>query len=302
MAPSGIARFSDELATAAALAGPSVVTVYARKRIPSSGVVWRPGVVVTAYHTIQREEEISVLDQKKRVDAKLAGRDPGTDLAILKLDGGDFQVPQFDDPTQLKLANLVLALARTRAGNLVASSGIIGGIGGQWRSWRGGLIDQSIRLDLELYPGFSGGPLVSVDGKVLGVNTSGLGRGRPIAIPVATVNRTVDELLEKGYVARPYLGIAMQPVRVPENLRSKLKSAPAGGLMVLHVEAGGPADKAGIVLGDVIVELEGKEALDIENIRALLASSKIGDSIRAIVLRAGAPLELAVKLAECPAR
>jgi S1-C subfamily serine protease len=303
MAPSGIAKFSDELAMAAALAGPSVVTVYARRRIPSSGIVWRPGVVVTADHTVQREDEISVaLHQNKRVDAKLAGRDPGTDLAILKLDSTDSPVPQFDDPAQLKLANLVLALARTRAGNLVASSGIIGGIGGQWRSWRGGLIDQSIRLDLELYPGFSGGPLVSVDGKVLGVNTSGLGRGRPITIPVATVNRTVDELLEKGYVARPYLGIAMQPVRVPESLRSKLKSASAGGLMVLHVEAGGPADKAGIVLGDVIVELEGKAALDIENIRALLASSKIGGSVGAIVLRAGAPVELAVKLAGRPAR
>ena len=303
MAASGIAKFSDDLATAAMQSGESVITVFGRRRTPSSGIHWRAGIVVTADHTIQREQDISVvLPSKKRVEAKLAGRDPGTDLAVLKLDGGNAQVPAFDDPTKLKLANFVLALGRTRAGDLVASSGIIGGIGGEWRTWRGGRVDQSIRLALELYPGFSGGPLASAEGKVLGVNTSGLGRGRPITIPVATVNRTVDELLEKGYVARPYLGIAMQPVTIPESLAGKLKSSPSGGLMVLHVEASGPADNAGIVLGDVIVELEGNPALDIENIRELLASAKIGDSLLATVLRAGAPVELSVKLAERPAR
>ena len=242
MAASGIAKYSDELAAAAAQAGPSVVTVYARRRIPSSGIYWCDGVVVTAEHTIRREDEIKVfLPDGKRVAGQLAGRDPGTDLAVLKLESGKTQVPQFGDPAQLKLANFVLALGRTRSGNLVASAGIIGGIGGEWRTWRGGRIDQSIRLDLELYPGFSGGPLVSVEGNVLGVNTNGLGRGRAVTIPVATVNRTVDELLEKGYIARPYLGVAIQPVAVPENLRAKLKSAPSGGLMVLHVEAGSPA-------------------------------------------------------------
>ena len=303
MAASGIEKFSDELAAAATLAGQSVVTVYARRRMPASGIVWRPGVVVTADHTLQREEEISVLlQQNRRVSATLAGRDPGTDLAALRLNGGDAQVPQFDDPTQLKLANLVLALGRARTGNLVASVGIIGGLGGEWRTWRGARIEQSIRLDLELYPGFSGGPLVSVDGKVLGVNTSGLGRGRPITIPVATVNRTVDELLAKGYIARPHLGIAMQAVRIPESLGGKLKSSPSCGLIVLHVEPSGPANKAGIVLGDVIVELGGKPALDISTARELLASAKIGDSVSATVLRAGAPLELSVKLTERPAR
>lgn len=303
MAASGIAEFSDDLAMAAMQSGESVVTVFGRRRIPSSGIHWRAGIVVTADHTIQREQEISVLlPGKKRVEAKLAGRDPGTDLAVLKLDGGNARVPAFDDPTRLKLGNFVLALGRTRAGDLVASSGIIGGIGGEWRTWRGGRMDQNIRLALELYPGFSGGPLVSVEGKVLGVNTSGLGRGRPTTIPVATVNRTVDELLEKGYIARPYLGIAMQPVRIPQSLAGKLKSSPSGGLMVLHVETSGPADKAGIVLGDVIVELEGNPALDIENIRELLASAKIGDTFRTTVLRAGAPVELSVKLAERPAR
>ena len=303
MASSAIAKFSDELSTAAAQAGSSVVTVFARRRLPSSGILWRPGVIVTAYHTVQREEEISVfLPDGKRVPAQLAGSDPGTDLAVLKVESTETQLPQFGDPTHLKLANLVIALGRTRAGNLVASSGIIGGIGGETRTWRGGRIDQSIRLDLNLYPGFSGGPLVSVEGKVLGVNTSGLGRGRAMTIPVVTVNRTVDELLKKGYIARPYLGVAMQPVRIPESERGKLKSSPAGGLIVLHVEGGSPADMAGIVLGDVIVELQGRPALEMGNIRGVLATSNIGDTVGVTILRAKEPKELAIKLAERAAK
>jgi S1-C subfamily serine protease len=298
MASSAIAKFSDELGSAAAQAGASIVTVFGRRGLPSSGVIWREGIVVTADHTIQREEEISVLTDDGKHTARFAGRDPGTDLAVLKLEASGARPAELGDPAQLKLGNFVLALGRTRGGNLVASSGIIGGIGGGFRTWRGGRIDQSIRLDLNLYPGFSGGPLVSTEGKVLGINTSGLGRGRPVTIPVTTVERTVDELLKKGYIARPYLGVAMQPVRIPESTRGKLKSSPAGGLIVLHVESGGPADKAGIVLGDVIVELQGRPALDLRHIRGVLADSRIGDNFAVTILRAHETKELAIKLAE----
>lgn len=297
-----LSDLSQEIAAAAEQAGPSVVTVHARHRLPSSGIVWRQGVVVTADHTIRREEDLSVLlHDGKRVAAKLAGRDPGSDLAILKVEEGS-QASQFGDPSGLKLGHFVLALGRTRYASLVASAGIVGGLGGEYRTWRGGKVDQNIRLDLSLYPGFSGGPLVSVEGKVLGVNTNGLGRGRAVTIPVSTVNRTVDALLEKGYIPRPYLGVAMQPVSLPEAVRGKLKSGAQGGLMVLHVEPSGPAEKAGIVLGDVIVELRAKPALDMGNIRDLLASSKIGDSVKATVVRAGVPIEVSLTLGERPAK
>lgn len=298
MASSAIAKFSDELSSATAQAGDSVVTVFGRRGLPSSGVIWREGIVVTADHTIQCEDEISVLTEDGRHAAGLAGRDPGTDLAVLKLEASVARPAELGDPTQLKLASFVLALGRARNANLVASSGIIGGIGAGFRTWRGGRIDQSIRLDLNLYPGFSGGPLAGVEGKVLGINTSGLGRGRPVTIPVVTVERTVDELLKKGYIARPYLGVAMQPVRIPESTRGKLKSSPAGGLIVLHVENGGPADEAGIVLGDVIVELQDQPVLDLRHIRGVLTDSKIGNSIAVTILRAQEPKRLAIKLAE----
>jgi len=302
MAASELTRFSEQISAAAAQAGASVVTVHARRRIPSSGIYWRDGVVVTVDHAIQHEQGITVLSSGgKSIEAKLAGRDPATDLAILKTEESDGSLPQLGDPTQVKLGHLVLALGRTRQGNLVASSGIIGGLSGESRTWRGGRLDQSIRLDLELYPGFSGGPLVNVEGKILGVNTSGLGGGRPMAIPSATVNRTVDQLLAKGYVPRPYLGAALQPVRIPDSVRSSLKSS-AGGLIVLHVETGGPAEKAGIVLGDVIVELEGKPVPHTYEIRSALASSKVGDILKLKLLRAGTPVDVSVNLAERPAR
>jgi S1-C subfamily serine protease len=299
-----ITSFSQELAAAAEQVGSTVVTVQARHRVPSSGIHWRKGIVVTANHTVRREEDITVLIHgKKRVTAKLAGRDSGTDLAVLKFDqDAGLPVPQFADAATLKLANVVLALGRTRFGDLVASAGIIGGLGGEWRTWRGGRVEQSIRLDLALYSGFSGGPLVNPEGKVLGLNTNGFGRGRAVTIPVATVDRTVDELLKKGYIARPYLGIAMQPVAVPEALRGKLKSAAAGGLMVLHVEPGGPAHGAGILLGDVIVELQGKPILDTEHVQDLLATAKVNEKVGATVIRGGSPVELSITLGERPAK
>ena len=225
MASSVLEALSNEFAAAAESVGGSVVAIYARRWMPSSGIQWRKGVIVTANHAIRREEDITVSSGGgKSIKATLAGRDPSTDLAILNLpqDAG-LALPQFAD--DVKLGHFVLALGRSRGANLVASAGIIGGLSGEWQARRGGRLDQHIRLDLELYPGFSGGPLVNAQGKVVGINTRGLARGRAITIPVTTVNRVVDELLEKGHIARPYLGLAMQPVAVPESLRAKVSSS-----------------------------------------------------------------------------
>lgn len=293
--------FSQELAGAAEKAGVSVVTVRARHRIPSSGIFWRKGVIVTADHAIRPDAEISILvSEDKKISATLAGRDPSTDVAILKLDDDSgLKAPQFAAASSLRLAHFVLALGRTRTGNLVASAGIIGGLSGPYRTWRGGQVDQNIRLSLELYPGFSGGPLINTEGQVIGMNTA-IGHGRPITIPAATIDRVVDELLAKGYIARPYLGVAMQPVTLPESQRGKLNAA--GGLMVVHIESGGPADKAGIVLGDVIVELQGKAATDLRNLTDSVASGRVGDSVGLKIARAGELKEVAVKLGERPAK
>jgi S1-C subfamily serine protease len=296
-----LSNISEGLATAAEKAGASVVTVRARHRVPSSGIYWRKGVIVTAEHTIRREDEISILlSEGKEVSATLAGRDPSTDIAVLKLSNeSGLKAPQFAEPSSLKLAHFVLALGRTRSGNLVASPGIIGGLSGPYRTWRGGQVDQNIRLSLELYPGFSGGPLINTDAQVIGMNTA-MGHGRPVTIPAATINRVVDQLLAKGYIARPYLGVAMQPVTLPESQRDKLKAA--GGLMIVHVESGGPADKAGIVLGDVIVELHGTPATDLRNVTGSIVSGRVGDSVDLKIARVGELKNVTVKLGERAAK
>jgi S1-C subfamily serine protease len=267
--------------------------------MPTSGIEWKKGVVVTVHHGVQRDEDIKVLLAGGRVvSAKLAGRDPSTDVAVLRIEEGSSGVPQLGDSTSLRLGHLVLALGRTRRGDLVASSGIIGGISGEWRNRRGGQLDQHIRLDLALYPGFSGGPLLNARGEVVGINTRGLAHGRAVTVPVATVNRVVEELLEKGRIARPYLGIAMQPVEVPENMRSKLQTETRAALLVVHVENGGPAEKAGVLLGDVLFEVGGKTAEHVDAIQDSLATAKVGDVLPVRVIRAGEIKPVSITLGE----
>ena len=299
MADSILETISSEFASAAEKVGRSVVAVHARRWMPTSGIEWKKGVVVTVHHGVQRDEDIKVLlDGGHAISAKLVGRDPHTDIAVLRIEEGTSNVPQLGDSTSLRLGHLVLALGRTRRGDLVASSGIIGGMSGEWKNWRGGQLDQHIRLDLALYPGFSGGPLLNARGEVVGINTRGLAHGRAVTVPVATVNRVVEELLEKGHIARPYLGIAMQPVKVPENMRSKLPTQTRVGLLVMHVENDGPAEKAGVLLGDVLFEVGGGTVEHVDAIQDSLATAKMGDVLQIRVIRAGEIKPISIKLGE----
>jgi S1-C subfamily serine protease len=299
MANSIVETISNEFAAAAEKVGSSVVAVHARRWMPTSGIEWKRGVIVTVHHGVQRDEDIKVLlDGGRAVSAKLAGRDPSTDIAVLRIEEGSSGAPQLGDSTSLRLGHLVLALGRTRRGDLVASSGIIGGISGAWRTRQGGNFDQHIRLDLALYPGFSGGPLLNARGEVIGVNTRGLGHGRAVTVPVATVNRVVEQLLERGHIARPYLGIAMQPVEVPENMRSKLPAETRVGLLVMHVENSGPAEKAGVLLGDVLFEVGGKTVEYVDAIQDSLATAKVGDVLQIRLIRAGEIKAVSVALGE----
>jgi S1-C subfamily serine protease len=304
MATSVLETLSNEFAAAASSAGAAVAAIYGRRWMPSSGIQWQKGVFVTADHTIRREEDIPVfVEEGKPLKAKLAGRDPSTDLAILKIaEDGATPIPQFGDSSTLKIGHFVLALGRSRGSKLVASAGIVGGLAGEWEPRRGGRLDQHIRLDLELYPGFSGGPLVNTQGNVIGINTRGLARGRAVTIPLATVNRVVIELLEKGHIARPYLGLAMQPVALPEALRGQLATPRNSALLVMHVEPSSPAEKAGILLGDLLTDVQGSALEDTADIQHLLGSFKVGDAAQASLLRAGTPLKVSVTLADRPAR
>ncbi len=290
--------FSNHLAEVAAQASRAVVTVNARRRVPSTGIRWRPGVVVTADHTVRMDEEITVTRADGQVvPATLAGRDPGTDLAVLRVaDDGD-PPAALGDAATLKVGHLVLAVGYGPR----ASWGVVSALGGRWRTWRGGEIDQLIHPDLTLYPGFSGGPLVDMAGRVVGINTSGLSRSMALAIPAATVSRLGDELVSRGRVARGYLGLGFQPVRLPTTVTQPLGLANEIGLMVVNVEPDGPAGRAGLLLGDVLVGLDGAPTADIGDVQRQLGPDRVGRTVRASVIRAGALLEVPVTVGERPA-
>lgn len=264
------AILSNQLADTAAAVGQSVVAVHGRRH-PSSGILWSNDSVVTANHTLRRDDEISVIvGPDKSVSARVVGRDPRTDLAVLHLQQpADAPQGRWGNAANLRVGELVMALGRTWRGNVVASSGIVSGLMGAWRTWRGGELDQFIRADLTMYPGFSGGALVNAQGEILGLNTAGLHRSN-ITVPAATVERVTKELLEKGRIERPYLGLAMQAVPITESLRSKLNLKARDGLLIAHVEPGSPADKGGVLLGDVLTEIAGNSVEDTDAVQDAL--------------------------------
>ena len=297
------AALSHELATVVDRAGKSVVAIDARPRVPTSGILWRPSLVVATDHTIRREEEISVtLPDGRAVPAKIAGRDSTTDLAVLKLDESGGESAATGAGKNISVGNLVLAVGRAKGNHLVTSLGIASSVSGEWQTWRGGKVDRFVRLDLSIFIGFSGSALVNASGGIAGINTTGLARGLGVTIPVSTVNRVVDELVAKGHIARGYIGIATQPVILPERLSTKLNLANQSGLIIVTVEPDGPADKAGMMIGDILVSLDGAPASDIGDIQAKLGSEFIGRSIAASVLRGGALVPFTLGISERPSR
>jgi len=294
---------SNDLANAAERAGQSVVAVHARHRVPSSGIHWHKGVVVAADHTVKRDEDIQIsLPDGRTVPGTLVGRDPSTDIAVLKFDAGSLAAAEAGDSSALRVGNLVLAVSRTDGNHLGASFGAVSATGGAWRTWRGGQIDQFLRLDLAIYIGFSGSALVDPQGRVVGLNTSGLLRGSAMAIPATTVNRVTQELLAKGHVSRGFLGIGMQPVRLPDGLRERLKLSAATGAILISVEPDGPAGHAGLMLGDVLLALDGQPIQDTDDVQAHLGPEKIGKPVVASVLRGGALLQISIQIGERPRR
>ena len=290
---SSLATLSDQLADAVASAGAALVAVHARPRLPSTGVHWRDGVVVTTEGTVRRDDDITVLlPNGKQIAATLAGRDRGTDLAVLKIPAGSLPVAPLGDPGTLRPGNLVLALARLDEEGPRAAFGAVSATGGKWRSWKGGEIDQWLQSDVEIYPGFGGGPLVDAAGLVHGINSGGLSRSLATTIPVVTVNRVLGQLLERGYVARGWIGAAMQPVRLDKR----------GGLLLVSIEPDSPAAKAKLLLGDVLVAIDGESLESFEQLLDVLGGDAVGKKVRLDVVRAGEQRAVDVVIAERPRR
>ena len=293
-----LTQLSDKLAEVVERVSASTVVINARPRISSSGVFWSPGVIVTADHTIQHDDIRVRLPNGNEVKATLAGRDRATDIAVLRVETDDVP-PAFADLKTMKAGHLALSIGRTEQG-VTATMGIVSTIGGAWRTWRGGLIDRFVRLDVALYASSSGAAVADAEGGVFGMATSGLSRTSSIAIPKATIDQVVDELLRRGRIARGYLGVGLQPVPIPEHLKSRLQLNHDGGVIVLSVEPGGPADSAGLMIGDVLLKLNGKPLGDTDAVQTALGSEAVGSTVKLDLLRGGEMKSVEVTIGERP--
>ena len=280
---------------------PHVVAVHGRAHYASSGVHWRPGIIVTADHTVRRDEDIQVtLPDGNQVEATLLGRDSGTDIAALKVKEWGSPAPSSDGAGTVRAGELALVLGRSPDSGPNASLGVISAFSGPWRTWRGGKLDSYIRLDAKLFPNSSGGAVVDSRGRLLGIATSGLSRIAGLAIPASSINRVIDALIAKGHVPRGYLGIGAQPIAIPDALRKKLALTSKSGIMVVRVEPGGPADHAGILLGDIFVGLGDVSLEEIEDLQSFSDSGVIGKPANARIIRAGELREIEITVGERP--
>jgi S1-C subfamily serine protease len=289
---------SDALAATVEKSASSIVRVEGRSRLPASGIVWSSdGVIVTAHHVIEQDENIKVgLPDGQTVPATLVGRDPTTDVAVLRAQASGLEVPIWPDAGDLKVGNLALALGRPGQ-NVRATLGIISALGRAWQTPAGGSIDRYLQSDVTMYPGFSGGPMVDAPGRFLGVNSSALLRGgTTITVPTATVRRVAETLLAHGRIRRGYLGVGAQPTRLPEASAAQLGQET--GLLLVSVEPGSPAERGNLFMGDTIVSLDGQPVRHLDDLFALLNAERAGASVTVRILRGGQTHELSITIGE----
>ena len=286
-------ELSEALADAVSKAAAGLVRVEGRERLPATGIVWdAEGLILTAHHVLERDENINVgFEDGETVTAELVGRDQATDLALLRTAKRGSSVPAWAGPEDLRVGHMVLALGRPGK-NVQATLGIVSALGDSWRTPAGGPVDRYLQTDTVMYPGFSGGPLVDVQGRFVGLNTSALLRGVSITVPVPTLNRVVQDLSEHGSVRRAYLGVGAQPNRLPDGIAKELGQET--GLLLVSVEQGSAAEEGGMFLGDTLVSLGGNAVRHMDDLFTTLDGGLIGKSVTARILRSGRLEELTV--------
>jgi len=291
-------ELSEAMVASVEKAGAATVLVDARKRFPASGIAIAPDLILTADHVVERDDDIIViLPDGTQLAAKLAGRDPGSDLAVLRLER-PVATPAEATLQEARVGELVLALGRPSPEGIQASLGVVSAIGGPVRTGHGGLLERYLRTDATPYPGFSGGPLVDTAGRVVGLNTSGLGRGAAITIPAALAWQIGFTLAKNGHVRRGFIGVRSQPVAIAAAQQKALGREQASALLLVGVEDNSPAEKGGLLVGDIIVALAGKPVADPDELLAALVGDVVGKPTHFEILRGGQPLTATITIGE----
>ena len=293
-----LTAFSESLVQAVAKAGESTVLVNGRRRMPASGIVYAPDLILTADHVVERDEDISVvLVNGAKVNATIAGRDPGNDLVLLRLDKAS-STPAEKALREAKVGQVVIALGRPSLEGIEASLGIISAVGGPVRTGHGGLLERYLRTDAIPFPGFSGGPLIDTEGRVVGLNTSGLAHGAAITIPAFLAWSVAENLAKFGHIKHGYLGIRSQQVELSTDVRKALGREQEAGLLLVSVESGSPAEVGGLIVGDILVAIEKQAIIDHDELMVHLSGESVGKPLKMQILRGGQPIEISVTVGE----
>jgi serine protease Do len=294
-----LSAFSQGLADLVEKTAAGVVAMKAAAYRVVSGLIIREDLVAVSNHTLRREDRIPIqtIDGTEAVGTIL-GRDPTVDLAFLKVESGRLKPLTAADPASLKAGTLAAVVGLTIDAGPSASLGILGAVGGSRRTWRGGTLDHFFRLDVNLYPSQSGAAVVNAEGHLIGLATPALLRHSAVAVPLITLNRIADELLQQGRIRHGYLGVGLHPVEVPASLREKLGATPEVGLILLSVEPDSPADKAGWLVGDILLSLDSKAIDDIDELQTALRGNTVGRNLKASLLRGGQLIETQVTISE----
>ncbi|EIM27900.1 S1C family serine protease [Microvirga lotononidis] len=279
---------------------PRLVTIHGRRRGTSSGFLWRPGLVITAEEALEADDDITVMrPDGSKVTASLVGRDPSTDIALLRTEEEPSDEIAFSPTDGLRAGHLVLAAGRQLEGPS-AALGIVSLTGAAWKSLRGGHIDRRIHLDLRLDFQSEGGVALDTSGKVLGMAVFGP-RRRALVIPSETIERVAPQLLEKGRVARGYLGLGLQPIRIDQAAADTAGLSEPRGLIVVSLDQDGPGQSAGIRQGDILVRWNNDTLPSVRRVFRLLGPESVGQAVDLGILRAGEHITLAVEIRERPA-
>lgn len=288
-------QFSDACAARAEAVQGAVAAIRLTDKRHLSAALWRPGVAVASEQSLPRRDVFElVVAGGSVVKATVAGRDPGTNIAVLRLER-PVELPEFEN-MQPKAGALALAFGADGAGGVRARLGLVNTAGPAWASSAGGRIERYVVLDIALARAEEGGPVHDAAGKSLGVSTFGP-RGRVLVIPAATVDRVLPALLKDGRIERGWLGVALQPVAVPDALQAE--AGQTSGAMVMSIAAGGPAAKAGIVAGDILVAVDGEPAGRLRRLAAALEA--VGRSVELRLIRGGAVVSLQATIEARPA-
>jgi S1-C subfamily serine protease len=291
--------FSNAIQQVAESVSPSVVSIRSGEG-NGTGIVWDDqGHIVTAYHVVRHLDEVQVTtDDGKTFSGKVVGRDKSSDIALLKVEGKLTPIGRADSDS-LKVGQFVLALASPFGSKASATSGIITGVRRNIGGWWGVQIDDAIVTDARVNPGYSGGPLVDASGKMIGLNVA-LISSRGIAIPARKVSDVVEKIASGKVTRRGYLGIVSNPVPLPERATKLSGSNQEYGLLILSVEADSPADKTGLVLGDVLLGFGDSPVEGFHDLTHLLTEETIGKPVKLRILRGGRPEELSITPAAAP--